>query len=885
MRYCKYCGNVVQDEAIFCRCCGRNLEKPKKNARRKIIMIVISLVLVAAILITTFWKPGFYWKIKYRNALDGMQAANTELSADTGLEEYFDAKIDPSILAQAEEYEPTGTDSAVVWSESEIAKGAERTAEVTQDSPIAEMDGVRVDFGSCNIAADSKVSVRIPESKSAPEEYLRSAKLYDLRLTQQLETPNGKTEEQITEFVEPVSVEVPYESSEDTYPVVQYYDQDAGRWEIVPFDLHEERGTLEFYVTHFSPYATFQYEIPKYDQLTPDLKLCVDAYKIISSSRQNSTLEAYINALQGDKEAMNAETWKTWIDQGNTCLSIGGIPISLGDLAKSTKFSAWSSGILGGIGAIISTYCVFSEVSATQSLPDALKVLLDHGFDIGAAISTMVGIGATIATKFTASALVACVASLASLAAVICSAMGIVMMIVNSDVRARYGGYENGTELAYRTFNKMISFDPYSGTFRIEVNHEEHDDLNRCANYQADYTPFCVDHAYAGGTYYYPMAPTYRLFETDVSWSRVMQYCKQKVGLEKALKKFEEMVDLYCDFFWQQSWFVKNTYFRYGYFIKLKNSRSVELYQEPYSHAEYTRRQKDLIMKACQPLIFGLIKEMVLEVRKKAHESVQLFTNEANAEITFELLYKDKKGNDLTLKDSPYKGKYIVLDVDPEKWDRAANPPWVVSMDQKKLFSCTYVAYTLAGEPERLLVYKDEEAYLAKEKPVATIPFTFERPKTVVRLDLDMDIFGEWDITMDVGELGSLISDKYAKMYIDAMKQQGVDVSEYEELYNELMNGGVGEKKGTMVIRDEGGGNVSVSITYDKSPNKVVKYKGTYDEGTRTLKMKNENPKTLEPEVSFVIQPNDPLTFATEVAYSDQLANFKYKLSGKKRKK
>ena len=55
--------------------------------------------------------------------------------------------------------------------------------------------------------------------------------------------------------------------------------------------------------------------------------------------------------------------------------------------------------------------------------------------------------------------------------------------------------------------------------------------------------------------------------------------------------------------------------------------------------------------------INATLKEMVVDIRKKAHESVQRYISEINAKVVFELDYKDEEGHELTLKDSLYKGK------------------------------------------------------------------------------------------------------------------------------------------------------------------------------------------------------------------------------------
>ena len=897
MRYCKFCGNRIGDQANFCRTCGKQVgnfnmtpvmplqqqpvAKPqKKSPKKKILAVVISLVLVAAILITTFWKPGFYWMIRYSGAVSGMEEFSYDPDKDYGLEDYYQMPdISPDIAAQAADYEPCGTGSAVTWSDSEIKGAKVITGKVTVDKPVAEMDGIKVDFGNCNISGDSTVSVRVPESKSEPAEFLRNATLYDLTLTQKQEADSESREVEISEFVEPVTVTVPYTAKENTYPVVQYYNKAESRWEIVPYDINEKEGTIDFYVTHFSPYATFEYEIPEYDSLTPNLKICVDGYKIISTARQRDTVQLYVDALQGESDKIKSEYTKIIMEEVGNVVSVGGMPISIGDVAVGSAFSKITSGFAGVIGAVTTTYCVISEMSVKETIPDALKVLMDHGVDIAAATASLVGVGATIAEAAGVAA-AATLSTVASIVGVVLTGMSIMIMIYNDAMKTQYGGYSDSTELAYYTFNKMVSFDGTTGNFSIDLTHQEHLMLDQIAGGKMTFKNICAGEK--GGSAIY--APIYnRLYMSDIGWARVMQYCKQKYGLEKAIPEFEKRVDTYCEFFWQQHSYVKHCFFRYGYASVPGNGSTSELYQDPSNHAEYSKKQKKEIMELSRNLIKGVIKELVLEVRRQAHESVQRYTDEVNSEVIFELNYKDKKGNPLTLNDSPYKGKYIVLDVDSSKWDRAKNPAWVVNMDSTELFRCTYGAYTLAGEPAKLLVYENEAEYLSGGKVLAELGFSFERPKTIVNLD-PLDIFGDWDIELNMAEMGSAITDEYTKMYIDAMKAQGVDMSAYENAYKEAMKNATGLKKGVMTITDLGNGKVKATINYEDKTRAATVYEGTYDSASRTLDLKVTSAQSLDPPLKFTIKEGDPLSFETNEKESSEIVNYEFTLTGKKKK-
>ena len=900
MKYCKYCGGELHTDAVFCKYCGgqqSTRQGRKKSGKKKLITAVIAFVLVAALVITTFWRPGFLWKYINRNVAGNLTTSALNFSTDESDMLFKDAEEDPELKKDAEDYTPYSTGSAITWTQQEIDAGKEYSAGVAPDSAVADLAGVTVDLGQCNLTDQATLTVRIPESKSSAAEFCRNATLYDFSLTANSED-SGNTA--IQGFAEPVRVEIPYTAAGDSFPMVRYYDMENDSWETVPAD-RTEKG-IEFYVTHFSPYVVFDYEIPQYDRLSPDIKINLDAYKLIEEAKTKDYQKAFLEYVQGDPSEIEQQFLDTVSEDANTCVSIGGLPVSLADFMLNTRFTKWSGNALGGIGVICTTYLVTREIWATKSIPEALQVLLKRGLDIGAALSTSVSIGAGIAAKSSlvstaAAATLSTVAAAASVAAIFFTIAGLMNTIHQMQMSAIYGGYEDGTELAYRTFNQKLSFDPYTGQFRIWLNHHEHTKLEYWSNYRISLKSVCFEDV--SGRYYtgalYNMPPSGRIYaDSAASWAPVMEYCKKTYGLENAIKNFEKFVDVYCQFFWTQPMAVKNTFFKFGFHEVPGNGRTAELYQEPFSNASYVRRQKDQIMKTCEPLIEGVMKEMVIDIRRKTHESVQRYVNEVNKEITFVLEYTDEKGNPLTLADSPYKDNYIVIGIDNTRWDRSGTPAWVVNMDQQKLFSCTFGAYTLSQPKEQgldqLQVYKNEKAYLKGDAPIAVIPFTFDMPKTTVRLKAD-DIFGTWNINTDVGEFGSEMTDQQISAYIESMRKlaaQGAagvdmgDVEEYLKTYEESMRKALGNHSGTMTITDAGGGKITAVITYSDAADHPSRYTGTYDPQSRKVKLTNDDKQALDPGLSFTIESGPPLHFTTTVSFDSQIANYEYTLSGEK---
>ena len=66
VRFCKFCGNQISAKAQFCKYCGNHVGKSRElKKRRALISSAVALFMVAVLIITAFWQPGFYWRIKY----------------------------------------------------------------------------------------------------------------------------------------------------------------------------------------------------------------------------------------------------------------------------------------------------------------------------------------------------------------------------------------------------------------------------------------------------------------------------------------------------------------------------------------------------------------------------------------------------------------------------------------------------------------------------------------------------------------------------------------------------------------------------------------------------------------------------------------------------
>ncbi|SEF77200.1 hypothetical protein SAMN04487934_10375 [Eubacterium ruminantium] len=153
---------------------------------------------------------------------------------------------------------------------------------------------------------------------------------------------------------------------------------------------------------------------------------------------------------------------------------------------------------------------------------------------------------------------------------------------------------------------------------------------------------------------------------------------------------------------------------------------------------------------------------------------------------------------------------------------------------------------------------------------------------------LDVSIFGKWEVTQVINDVGS----DYFDAYIEAMgggagmlpEEYKQALEEYQKLYGESYEQYKNqENKGTMTIEDTLGDTVSVVIVYDNAPDHYLSYTGTYDENSKVLTLTNDNPENLDPglELQFGTMDDRPY-FEGKVDYKSDIVTYSYNITGYK---
>ena len=242
--YCPACGALLPDGAKFCNKCGLPI-RPTQTAARPVQRVsppddaqapayrtavpqkrksrfsgftrAVSLLLVAALLVTGLWKPGFM--LPWISRIGVFKPA------------------DPKV-----EY---NTDSLVLdRKDTEAAEPV--VAAVSMDEPAVTVGGITVDFGVMDGEHTLEVrDVGVKRDNSEDAE----VHVYDFRLD------GGKTQPRTC-----VAVTVPYNPENmDPYDTVtaRHYDAKTKSWTVLPAEFDTDAKTITFWTDHFSEKGVF----------------------------------------------------------------------------------------------------------------------------------------------------------------------------------------------------------------------------------------------------------------------------------------------------------------------------------------------------------------------------------------------------------------------------------------------------------------------------------------------------------------------------------------------------------------------------------------------------------------------------------------------------
>ena len=207
MSYCSNCGTQNPDGAGFCSGCGRQISAP------------IPLQPPTSATIQRATQES-------RKPKSQTPAVAAIIAAGLAFILLFEFLIGPLISGRT------------IWGEPfRLGKSpaASSTVMVSPEQPVAEIEGVRVDFGD-NLAGEVEFSLTRSSAISESELYT-GIDNYDFSLSGQ------------SEFSTLVDITIPNTATAEEAVKVAYYNEDLAVWEGLPFEIADDE--IKFSTTHF----------------------------------------------------------------------------------------------------------------------------------------------------------------------------------------------------------------------------------------------------------------------------------------------------------------------------------------------------------------------------------------------------------------------------------------------------------------------------------------------------------------------------------------------------------------------------------------------------------------------------------------------------------
>ena len=149
-------------------------------------------------------------------------------------------------------------DPDIAYTVDEIFRSPSQSVQVSPTSPIAQLGAVRVNFDAWNLSVeDELVLYTLPEKTN--KDGNTSFRGYDLSLSSGQNT-----------FLTPVTVTIPRTVGEEEEGSVMVYDEVAGEWSHITYEVSEDGGSYLAYVPHFSVIG--EKKVKKFAGTEPDMR-------------------------------------------------------------------------------------------------------------------------------------------------------------------------------------------------------------------------------------------------------------------------------------------------------------------------------------------------------------------------------------------------------------------------------------------------------------------------------------------------------------------------------------------------------------------------------------------------------------------------------------
>lgn len=758
-KFCPKCGKLLMEGALFCVNCGTAIRgktvktekavkpespeeiikpteqpkqavQPKQNEQPKqtkksgkaavpVIIAAVGIGIGAVAILAVVIVVGIVIAIS-RPKTPGHGGGNTgEYSSDY--------KDNPGLSADYSDDDIRNyyMESGVTYSSDEIKNAPSQTASVGYENTQVTFENMTVDFGDGNFDEGEEWTFTVRELPEKTDSNTgETYRTWDFDL------------EDKDSFDFYVDVTVPYGDVEDPYMLtVKHYDEELGMWEYVPYEIDEENGEITFSLNHFSLSSICsawmqdrEEALNDMDELSPEFKESHDRdARYLTTSLSPAKIDKAVYNTVSDEQNLGlikgiySDSNLSWIDKFSKnygdIITVSGITLDWLDIAGYGAYvPEFVKVTVGDIGSAFTNVRLISKFIKSGSISDFLK---KNWKDL---LGIVLGAGAKKSPQIMV------------LKAAVDSFFFAEEKVSSFQNNILYNGKSNAVEDVYYQFTHdgRVVWIPSQNALDYRLTADDNTKIK--SKYSQTQKQSWVDNKTTDN-----LSKGYRI---DVNNIRTFYLVMNKIqndypdNPEVWMDKFNQFLEQYADYFWTLP-----QYQRDAIIEGLSNARSdtntaygdtTSTKAATYTYTEEERENytSEMIKSIKKELADKKFYDTYLKQAEKrsmylTNQMVAKYNNRLNSRITFKLVMTDKNQNLLTFDKSEYKDCYIIMDP-TENNSLGLFEPWEMSKTSTDIFDCTYLSYSAAGFPTKILIYKSKEAYRKKENPVKTLNFTVE---------------------------------------------------------------------------------------------------------------------------------------------------------------
>ncbi len=718
VKYCRKCGNTINNSVKFCRHCGalqnnqskspsvRDSQPSKKNIKGP---DVIDNSIKQKQKEKYFSDNETKTAKKKRGIFGKIAALLLIIFIAVNIINFLSDKLNKpgSILTTGSKNENKSISEYVISdvkiSDDDLNVPAQ-SGFVSPDEPEIRIENTYINFTSYNIDVTREVKVKKLNQISDNEKGF-TIQAYDFEI------------EGISEFNVPVYIEMPYYPAiednlyEESTIFVQYYNENESKWEMIPSWINAEANTVSFLTNHFSPFGVFQ------DDNLEDAKKVAHLFKYLGVYK-GPTTPVYTTGRNIERyyQFVDEKTFQTYIDYktvpvndfATSFLNVMNHGASAGEYSlyalspeiyKDTINGFSKAGKLFVLSKI--AYQWYNDV-ATQD------IIMDNIFDL-----TEIAVGT--------------VGTLAAAPELTLIAGGVWLTGLTYDVGTTAYEYMSENEpryLAYRIASES-GYIKYLPDEEICVYWREIEDPSY-SEYDKELAKSRNRSIKLSGEY---------------GWAQAFnaiqkKYKENPIEMTKAL---ERLLESYLDVFW----------YHFGYAELTDILKSVEtgiifkstLYDEwewPVESEiqEYKANYRQKMKEYLRPIMKAMAQKALLELNELTLKEVVKLWDVVNMEIDFQIVDENLKEGEF-FPASPLSDMTIKLSKLSEE---AKADEWICSERRERsnsVFSCNIYAYIKAGCPTNVEFYEKNKETGIQELAISK-EFTISNP-TIISIDKRME--------------------------------------------------------------------------------------------------------------------------------------------------